>query len=155
MEKMENIDKLNTSDNFYEYSSSEEEVRSPDKVYSERLIDYRDDEELEMEKIVNESILLAEKNCEDKYQELIDKMNERKQKYNYILLKFKKIITYDKDIKEIYDLIEWIIEFYVNMQIEFYLYDKETYDKIFNIKLLKQIRLTDTEIDLLKEIILY
>lgn len=152
---MDNMDIPNINDNFYEYSSSEEEVRSPDKVYRERLIDYRDDEELVMEKIMNESILLAEKNCEDNYNELINKMNERKQKYNDILIKFKKIVTYDKDIKEIYSLIEWIIEFYINMQIEFYIYDKDTYNKIFNIKLLKQIRLSDTEIDLLRNIILY
>ena len=140
--------------NFYEYSNeSEEELRLPDNVYTDRLIDNRDKEELEMEKILNESIFLAERNSEEKYQELIEEMNIRKQRFESLLLKFKKIVNYDKDIKEIFNLIDWIIEYYINMQIENYTYDKETYDKIFNIKLLKQIRLNDSEINLLSEII--
>lgn len=146
----------NMDDKFCEYNSDiEEEIRQPDIVYTDRLIDYRNEEDIEMEKIINESIVMAEKNSEEQINALIEEMNIRKQKFSDILLKFKKIIKYDKDIKDIFDFIEFIIGNYIDMQIEFYTYDKETYNKIFNIKLLKQIRLTDYEINLLREIILF
>lgn len=146
----------NMDDKFCEYNSDiEEEIRQPDIVYTDRLIDYRNEEDIEMEKIINESIAMAEKNSEEQINALIEEMNIRKQKFSDILLKFKKIIKYDKDIKDIFDFIEFIIGNYIDMQIEFYTYDKETYNKIFNIKLLKQIRLTDYEINLLREIIIF
>lgn len=131
----------------------DDEIRMPDEVYTDRLIDTRIEEEIEMENIINESILLAEKNNEEKYKEFLDQIEERKNTYSTIIHKFKKLSKYDKEIKEIFELIDWIIEYYINMQIEFYTYDKETYDKIFNIKLLKQSRFSDYDIELLKVII--
>lgn len=144
--------------NFYDCDSdseSVEEIRQPDRAYFDRLIDNRNDEDIEMEKIINESITMAEKKSDELIEELIEEMNIRKQKYSDILLKFKKIVKYDKEIKEIFDFIEFIIGNYIDMQLEYYTYDKKTYDTIFNIKLLKQIRLTDYEIELLREIILF
>lgn len=134
---------------------SDDEIRMPDEVYTDRLIDERTEEELEMEKIINESIMLAEKNSEEKFKEFLDQIEERKNKYSNIVQKFKKLIKYDKEIKEIFELIDWIIDYYINMQIEYYTYDKDTYDKIFNIKLLKQSRFSDYEIELLRNIINY
>lgn len=156
-----------------DYSDSEDEIRAPDDVILERLIDYDNNDydndkytneygqgynhdyvdEID-DKIINESILLAEKNSEDKFQELIQEMNNRNEKYSGIILKFKKLANYDKEVKEIFDLIDWIIEHYINMQIDIYEYDENTYNKIFNVKLLKQIRLNENEIQLLREIII-
>jgi len=158
---MSNNNNNNNNNDFYEYwneSDSAEEIREPDKVYFDRLIDNIDDEDIEMEKIIYESFALAEKKGEEQMkqqiEEIIAEMNMRKEKFSNILLKFKKLSYYDKDVKDIFDFIEWIIYNYIDMQLEYYTYDKETYDKIFNIKLLKQIRLTDSEIDLLKSIII-
>lgn len=152
----------NNNNDFYEYwneSDSAEEIREPDKVYFDRLIDNRDDEDIEMEKIIYESFTLAEKKGEEQMkeqiEELIGEMNIRKEKFSNILLKFKKVAYYDKDIKDIFAFIEFIIYNYIDMQLEYYTYDKETYNKIFNIKLLKEIRITDSEIDLLKSIIIH
>jgi len=152
----------NNNNDFYDYwneSDSAEEIREPDKVYFDRLIDNRDDEDIEMEKIIYESFTLAEKKGEEQMkeqiEELIGEMNIRKEKFSNILLKFQKVAYYDKDIKDIFVFIEFIIYNYIDMQLEYYTYDKETYNKIFNIKLLKEIRLTDSEIDLLKSIIIH
>ena len=152
----------NNNNDFYEYwneSDSAEEIREPDKVYFDRLIDNRDDEDIEMEKIIYESFTLAEKKGEEQMkeqiEELIGEMNIRKEKFSNILLKFQKVAYYDKDIKDIFAFIEFIIYNYIDMQLEYYTYDKETYNKIFNIKLLKEIRITDSEIDLLKSIIIH
>lgn len=149
-----NYNRFDYSDHSFVYdSSTDDEIRMPDEVYTERLIDTRDEEEIEMEKIINESILLAEKNNEEKNKEFLDQMEQRKNKYSNIINKFKKLSKYDKEIKEIFDFIDWIIEYYINMQIEYYTYDKETYEKIFNIKLLKQSRFSDYEIELLRNLI--
>lgn len=153
---MENNNDINYSDyEFMEDNLIDDEIRVPDEVYADRLIDTRNEEEIEMEKIINESILLAEKNNEEKNKEFLDQIEERKNKYLNIINKFKKLSKYDKEIKEIFELIDWIYEYYINMQLEYYTYDKETYDKIFNIKLLKQMRFNDNEIELLKTLINY
>lgn len=153
---MENNNDINYSDyDFMEDNLIDDEIRVPDEVYADRLIDTRNEEEIEMEKIINESILLAEKNNEEKNKEFLDQIEERKNKYLNIINKFKKLSKYDKEIKEIFELIDWIYEYYINMQLEYYTYDKETYDKIFNIKLLKQMRFNDNEIELLKTLINY
>lgn len=154
------------SDNY----NSDDDIRLPDDIKFEKLIgdedyynnynenymnnelNYNDDNDIQ--KAIDESLKIAEKNDEDNFQYLIQQMNERKLKYENIINKFKKVIFYDNEVKEIYELINWIIEYYINMQLEFYKYDKCTYNKIFNIKILKQIRLNDEDINILKELIL-
>ena len=84
----------NNNNDFYDYwneSDSAEEIREPDRVYFDRLIDNRDDEDIEMEKIIYESFTLAEKKGEEQMkeqiEELIGEMNIRKEKFSNILYK--------------------------------------------------------------------
>lgn len=157
MNHSNSFDSLNGLNGFNE----SDQIRPPDDVVVDRLIDNSDfhddydnyDEDMELNAIINESILLAEKNSETKFKELIQEMNNRKEKYENVIFKFKKLINYDKEVKEIFDLINPIIEYYINMEIDNYIYDTDVYNKIFNIKLLKQMRLNDHEIQLLREII--
>jgi hypothetical protein len=161
--KMNHSESFNNLNGYNDDNDETEQIRAPDNVLIDRLIDdydmsqinYHDNEDIELNEIINESIMLAEKNSELKFQELIQEMNVRKEKYENIILKFKKLINYDKEAKQIFDLINPIIEQYINMEMDNYLYDIDTYNKIFNIKLLNQMRLNDIEIKLLREIILY
>jgi hypothetical protein len=63
-----------------------------------------------------------------------------------------KLIKYDKEIKEIYDIITPIIDLYCNQHIEVVHLDKITYDKIF--KTISKIRINKHTFEIIKTIIL-
>jgi hypothetical protein len=137
----------------------DEEIRAPDEVKRERLID---DNRCEFQKQMDEALYLSLqeiKNVEEinkKYEELIiqnyhNEINERREKFVGLLLDINKLIRFDKDIKEIYEIIEPIIESYCNQYIEYVELDEETYDKIF--KVIGTIRTNKKNIELLQKII--
>jgi hypothetical protein len=136
-----------------------EEIRAPDEVKIEQLMN---DNRSEFDKQIDKAIYLSLqeiKNVEEvnkQYEELIiknynDEINSRREKFQQLLLDMNKLMRFDKDIKEMYEIIEPIIESYCNQYIEFVELDVDTYDKIF--KVIGTIRTNKKNLDLLKEII--
>ncbi len=144
----------------------EDNIRPPDQVKQERLID-DDDVDITYPIIQNndfdfDTILELSKNEynslqeqeEEKAIELIcnQAREERQNKFNSIKTQLNKIILFDRDHLDYYELILSIIEMYeLNVIHEYKTYEKE-YKTIF--KLLKTIRLPNEEIENLKKIIL-
>jgi hypothetical protein len=132
---------------------SQENIRSPDETKRETLLNnnstFNEDEELN-------SVLLKSIQEEEEYydnqlnniRELIKKRTPLIENINFTL---KRIGTFDKNIQEIYELIEYIIDSYCGGTIDFYKYDQITYTKIMNG--LAGIRFSSTEMDLLRQII--
>lgn len=138
---------------------SEDNIRPADPIIREQLID---DDISDFEKEIDVAIHLS---CEEiriqneinnKFEsDIIDQYNkelsERKNKCDLILLDIKKIIKFDKDIKEIYDIIEPILELYSYQNINYCVFDEKTYNRIFD--LLSRIRTNKKNIEFLKSII--
>ena len=150
-----NTTNINENDNF------DDEIRLPDKVITERLTeqDTKNDFDREIEKAIYLSIQEAreqEINNEKYEKEVIEnylsQTTERRDKFRDLLLTMNKLFKFDKDIKEISNIIEPIIEAYCSDYIQFYELDKETYDRIF--KVLGSIRTNKSNIDHLKTIII-
>ena len=143
-------------DNF----EDEDEVRQPDGVIREAL---QEDNRSEYQKQIDEAIYLSSMDfCEQQKQqkryeeEIIANYyiicNERKEQFREILFDLNKLIRFDKDIKEVYEIIEPIIDAYCSQFIETCELDKITYDKIF--KALKSIRTNRNSIELLRQILI-
>ena len=137
----------------------DEEIRAPDEVKREQLMN---DNRCEFQKQMDEALYLSlqeiklQQEISSKYEEEIIKnyhneINERREKFGGLLLDINKLIRFDKDIKEIYEIIEPIIESYCNQYIEYVELDEDTYDRIF--KVIGTIRTNKKNLDLLKEII--
>jgi NAD dependent epimerase/dehydratase family enzyme len=138
----------------------EDNIRTPDKIIEEQLID---DTRSDFEKQIDEAIHLSMKDINEqriynmKYEEEIlqEYMNETKNRKNIFqdfLINITKISKYDKEVKNIYEIIEPIIDSYISQYIEVCELDGETYDKIFNI--LSKIRHNELVFNTLKKIIL-
>jgi hypothetical protein len=149
-------------------SENDENVRQPDEIKRERLINYDFDGEndnfldshttdaefdaiLELSK--NEFNSAQEKQAE-KDMELIYNQHkeERQNKFNNIKIQCTKMIIFDRENVNDYELVLSIIELYEIGTINEYIINKTNYDNIFTI--LKTIRLPNQEIDNLKKIIL-
>jgi len=156
----------------------EDNIRPPDKVKRDQLLDdyFTNENENEnenendnyndkniFEKETEDAIYLSlyELNEQQKknkaYEdEIIDRYlnetNQRREKFRELLEDMNKISKYDKELKEIYDIIEPIIDLYCNQYIEFYDFDTETYAKIF--KIMGTLRNSKQKIELLKTIII-
>jgi hypothetical protein len=146
------------------FNNDNNKVRSPDKVKREKLIDefsYHDNLE-ESDDEFNYAIHLSinefqkqeelNKKLEDElinnYHNLI---KERKELFYPLLLELIRLSKYDKEIKEIYEILEPIIHSYCLQNIEFIHLDAITYTKIF--KALSSIRTDKNSIEILKTII--
>jgi hypothetical protein len=144
---------------------NEDKVRSPDKVKREKLIDdfsYKDDLEERDDDEFNYAIHLSinevqkqeelNKKFEDKlinnYHNLL---KERKEIFHPLLLELIRLSKYDKEIKEIYEIVEPIIEAYCMQYFDFTELDETTYDQIF--KVLSSIRINKNSIEILKTIL--
>ena len=150
---------FNYSEEVKEYNF-DNEVRPPDLVINERLIEYNMNNH---DKQLYEALYLSMKELDNQ-----EKMNEiyekeiinnfiietvkRREKFQQFMLKINKLIKFDKDIKEIYEIIEPIIYAYCEQQISTFELDKVTHNKIF--KTLSSIRIQTETIILLKTIIL-
>jgi type I site-specific restriction endonuclease len=144
----------------FSFNDLDNTVRPADKVFKEQLVeDNRSDFEKELDEALRisleEAISLNDLN-KDFEEELIKKFEkekiERKEIFAKFLLDLNRIIRLDKDIKDVYEIIEPIIDGYCNQLIYMCEFDQETYDKIF--KVLSTVRTNQTCVDILKTIII-
>lgn len=143
-------------DEEYEY----EEIRPPDEVTHERLIEYNTCEydDTEINKVLSLSMeeFTNQKKMNDLYEKEIMKnfileTIKRREKFEELLLKMNKLMKFDKDIKETYEIIEPIIYTYCEQYIETCEIDEKTYNKIF--KSLSTVRIKSETFQLLQSII--
>jgi hypothetical protein len=142
-----------------------EEIRLPDEVKRERLVAleetniYPDRFEDDINKVIQLSLheWTQQENSNAEFEEHIVykhiiETEERRKKFKNILFNMSKIINYDKNMREIYEIITPIIENYCNQVIEHFEFDKTTYDRIF--QTLRNIRINKQEWHLLQTIFL-
>jgi hypothetical protein len=151
-------------DNEYNYDndneSNDNDIRAPDIVKKEQLLQ---DNRSEYDKQMDEAMCLSIqefKNQEESNQKYEDELiiehsriiNERKDLFRAFLFDLNKLIRLDKDMKEIYEIIEPIIDYYCAQYITQCEIDPITYDRIF--KVIGNIRTNKNNIELLKKIII-
>jgi hypothetical protein len=137
-----------------------ENIRTPDEVINEQLLE---DNRSDYEKQIDEAIYISSQEMREnqilhtKYEEQLlndyaEETNRRKSIFKEFLFNLNKIGKFDKEVREIYDIIEPIIDSYCSQSIQSCEFDEETYDKIFII--LKKIRNNPSTLTTLKTIIL-
>ena len=138
----------------------EDNIRTPDEIIQDQLIqDTRSDFEKQIDeaihlsmKDINEQQIYNMKYEEEILQEYLNKTKKRKELFKDLLTNITKLSKYDKEVKNIYEIIEPIIDSYCGQAIENCELDGETYDKIFNV--ISKIRIDKSIIETLKTIIL-
>ena len=127
-----------------------DDIRPPDSVITERLIDYNNtftDLNSELNTVIEMS-----KNEYNLLQEQEQQLRQRK--FHNIKIQINKIILFDKPNLRYYELILTIIEMFELCLINQYnITDENEYINIF--KILKSIRLPNNEIEEIKKIIIY
>ena len=139
--------------------NDDHDIRGPDPVITETLIDDtnylnndNNNNDNDFDRIMKLSIEEFELNEEKKIQEMIvNNRYENVKKYNDIKQRLQKVKSYDTINKDIYSTIISIIELYEANFIDTYVLDETSYNNIF--ALLKTIRLTKEELDLLHALI--
>jgi hypothetical protein len=142
------------------FNDTEDNIRPPDEVRSDQLLE---DTRSDFEKEIDEAIYLSYQDLREKqeisrkYEEQIlkeynEESNRRKEIFRDFLLSLNKISRFDKEIREIYEIIEPIIDSYCNQYIEVCELDEQMYDKIFG--LLKKIRNNQLASEILNTIII-
>ena len=130
------MDESFTSDD-YDYDN---DIRPADGSKRELL---QQDTRTEYEKQIEEAINLSSMEYREKEiknerfeEEIIANhykvYNERKDQFSVFLFDLGKLIRFDKETKEIYEIIEPIIDSYCNQYIDKCELDEITYDRIFN-----------------------
>ncbi len=138
---------------------NEDNIRPPDGVINEQLLE---DTRSEYEKQIDEAIYLSCQEMREKdilsrnYEEQIlkdysEETNKRKQTFEKFLFDLLKVSKIDREVREIYDIVEPIIESYCSQCINICELDIETHEKIF--KLLGKIRTDKSAVEILKTII--
>lgn len=141
-------------------SSFNENIRPPDEVKIIKLQeDNISDFEKQMEKAMNCSLQEQEeqeeinKNYEDKLiNDYLSETKVRRDKFENFLFDLIKLIKYDTDIRETYDIIEPIIDSYCYQYIQKCELDEITYNRIF--KVIGTIRTDKKNVELLKTILI-
>jgi len=138
-----------------------EDIRSPDEIKVEKLIetdsrDLSEDEEIKMVIVNSIQEFIEIQKQQDKYEDLIlqefkEMTKDRDKKVNNLVNTLKKLAKFDKKVQEVFDLIENFIEAYCLGYMDTYELDDITYDKIFNE--LSTIRINKIDIESLKEIL--
>ena len=141
-------------------NNSDDNVRAPDKNKKEQLLqDNRSEYEQQEEDARYWSLLEfnEQKELNEKYEE--DTINEhkriiieRRELFRGFLFDLNKLTRFDKDMKEIYEIIEPIIDCYCAQYMKQCELDPITYDRIF--KVIGNIRTDKNNIELLKKIII-
>jgi hypothetical protein len=141
-------------------NNSEDNIRKPDEVVRETLLeDNRDN----YQKQIDEAMYLSmqemnqEREINHEYEEKIlkdyaDETNRRVNLFKNFMANITKLCKFDNEVREIYNILDPIIESYCGQFIETCELDQQTYDKIFDI--LKKIRNDQQAFDTLKTIIL-
>ena len=140
--------------------NTEDYIRPPDDVVSEQLLE---DNRSEFEKQMDEAMYLSmqemkqQRDINREYEEQLLKdyaaeTNRRTELFKDFLLNLKKIGKFDNEVREIYEILDPIIDSYCGQCIETCELDEETYDNI--LKTLNKIRNNPLALDTLKTIIL-
>ncbi len=138
----------------------DDNIRPPDEIKVEQLLE---DTRSEYEKQIDEAMYLSFqeiKNQEElykKYEEQLlrdynDETNKRNEHFKKFIFDLNKLSKIDKEVKNIFNIIEPIIESYCLQYIQTCELDIETYEKIF--KLLDKIRTDKSAVETLKTIII-
>lgn len=134
-------------------------IRRPDNVITEQ-ISQEDISEYEKQLIeaTQQSIKELEEQQNEQFnyerkliQEHTHETKRRVEIFKEFLLRLQKISSFDQEIREIYEIIQPIIDAYCGQIINHYELDEITYNKIFDT--LRKVRHTDTVITELKKII--
>lgn len=134
-------------------------IRRPDNVITEQ-ISQEDISEYEKQLIeaTQQSIKELEEQQNEQFnyerkliQEHTHETKRRVEIFKEFLLRLQKISSFDQEIREIYEIIQPIIDAYCGQIINHYDLDEITYNKIFDT--LRKVRHTDTGITELKKII--
>ena len=144
--------------NDYEYENELQmainESIKEQEAYKKKQLEFLEEEEEVYEKnqlkFLEEEQKEQEKAYEKKQLEFLEKIKLRIKSFKDVLLKIKKIGMIDKTFLEFYNIIEPIIDSYCACNIDMYECDKVMYDEIF--KTLKTIRLTESELELFKNL---
>ena len=147
-------------DNEYIDNNDNDNVRTPDKTKKEQLLqDNRSEYDKQMDEAMYLSIQEFKKQEEinQKYEEEVINehikiINERKDLFRGFLFDLNKLIRFDKDMKEIYEIIEPIIDSYCAQYINQCEIDTITHDRIF--KVIGNVRTNKNAIELLKKILI-
>jgi hypothetical protein len=134
-----NSNNMDNMDNMEFYKNEDDEIRPPDEVKRERLIDnngwtqlpMKSHEELEIEEAIRLSNAAMDTYEEEQIQKLINEVHSKKNKFKNINFIFKRVSKFDKEVAEIYEIVEHAIDKYIVGDIQTYGWDKETYERIF------------------------
>jgi hypothetical protein len=146
-------------ENEYNYDNNDNNVRAPDNAKKEQLLqDTRSEYDKQMDEAMHLSVQEFKKQEEvnQKYEEdLINEHNriiiERRELFRGFLFDLNKLIRFDKDMKEIYEIIEPIIDCYCAQYMNQCEIDTVTHDRIF--KVIGNIRTDKNAMELLKKIL--
>jgi hypothetical protein len=154
------INSIIRMDNEYNYDNNDNNVRAPDNTKKEQLLqDNRSEYEQQEEDARYWSLLEfnEQKELNEKYEE--DTINEhkriiieRRELFRGFLFDLNKLIRFDKDIKEIYEIIEPIIDCYCAQYMNQCEIDTVTHDRIF--KVIGNVRTDKNAMELLKKILI-
>ena len=131
-------------------------IRAPDEAKMERLTE---ENKSEYDKQMEEALYLSIQdfsNKEEIYKKYEDDIlrehhsitRKRREMFSEFIFDIHKLVRFDKDIKEIYEIIEPIIDAYCEQYIKEYEIDSLTYDRIF--KMISNVRTNKKNIELLK-----
>lgn len=146
-------------DDFQGNKGNKGNIRRPDNVITEQ-ISQEDISEYEKQLIeaTQQSIKELEEQQNEQFnyerkliQEHTHETKRRVEIFKEFLLRLQKISSFDQEIREIYEIIQPIIDAYCGQIINHYELDEITYNKIFDT--LRKVRHTDTGITELKKII--
>jgi hypothetical protein len=143
-------------DNFQE----DDNIRPPDEVVRETLIeDTRSDFEKQMDEAMYLSMqeMKQQREINEQYEEQLlknyaDETKRRINLFKNFMANMTKLCRFDNEVREIYNILDPIIESYCDLYFETCELDGGTYDKIFDT--LKKIRNDQQALDTLKTIIL-
>lgn len=146
---------MNKMDNF-----QEDNIRPPDEIVRETLLQ---DNRSDFEKQLDEAVYLSmqeinqQREINEQYEEQLLKdfafeTKRRTEIFKDFVFNLNKIGRFDKEIRDISDILYPIIDSYCGQCIQTCELDEETYDKIFSI--VKKIRVNQDTLDTLKTIIL-
>ena len=154
---------------------SDDEIRAPDTVFKETLINSSKEflentnynEDFELNKAIQESILEVEDEeylyeqlnflnttIEDEQLKLLEeeKKTLRRKSLENLCINLLKIRTRDPNLTDYFYLLDFIINDYIDCNIENYYVDEQTYKNILNE--LSKIRIKNSEMEIITKIIL-
>jgi hypothetical protein len=133
------------------------EYRPPDKPIKEQLLpDNIFDYQTQLDQVLLLSLQQEENKILEQESTIINnynnETNKRTELFKSLLFDINKVSRFDNEVKEIYEIIEPIIQSYCFQYIETIELDSITYHKIF--KVIKGIRTNKNNIEILKSILL-